>query len=147
MTLSWPKYLMLWLAIAAYTAQAVVGGSGWAICFGEGHQAAKSTAQKAPIAPTCEHAGACEGAEPKIVQQHPSEDHCPCTDISIDDSEPGRIEDQTKLLVAKIKVVQVIATDWMLPLASTSLLQANPPRPLPRGPVSADVVRTTVLLI
>jgi hypothetical protein len=149
MALNWPKSVMLWLMIATYSAQAIIGGSGWALCLGATHLPTPEALQaSAHAVPTCDH-GSC--GEARIVEQHIDEtEECPCTDISIDDSEPGRIEDQSPLKVAQVKWqhLETIAGPTEFTLARSAPATArqctDPPTPRQDGP---DVVRTIVLLI
>lgn len=148
MTFSWPKTLMLWLAIAAYSVQAVVGGTGWAICLGGNeHQ----TVDEIVVSSTCDHHADCGSSgvpTPRIVQPHPDDEHCPCTDISIDDNEPGRVEDSVKLTISKVQLPDALIFHALMALSAPQspamIVCAQPPWKVGTAP---QVVRTIVLLI
>jgi hypothetical protein len=148
MSFSWPKTLMLWLAIAAYSVQAVVGGTGWAICLGGiDHQAV----DEAVVISTCDHDGDCGSSgmpRPRVVQQHADDEHCPCTDISIDDSEPVRVENPVKFTVAKAQLQDALIAHGLMALSAPRLAAmkvcVQPPWNVGTAP---QVVRTIVLLI
>ena len=146
MTLNLLKNLMLWLAIASYSAQAVLGGTGLAICLGQHVGSGTGSAQPVVVESHCNHAGCGDQQIVQIVPEHEEDDACPCTDISIEDSEPGRVEDQAKLVFST--ALTAIAIDAFRP-------DSVPPADVIWPPNNADVmtspaplvVRTVVLLI
>jgi hypothetical protein len=147
MTLNRFKKLILWLAIACYSVQAVLGGTGLAICLASHH-----AAEPLEIAcnSACSHHSTCDGSGGvQLVPQHDEHDSCPCTDISIKDSEPGRIDDQVKLLAAQVKALVPVAIDAVrpdgIPLLS-SMLTFQEARPV-ANQIAPGVVRTVVILI